>query len=396
MIKITILTGFLGSGKTTLVNKLIEQNPDKKFGLIINEFGEIGVDAELVSSSDQEITEISNGCLCCVVRSDLIGAVKKMINTNKIDHILIETSGLAEPAPIAQSFIMDNIDGTVELESIICLIDSENFESNISNYKILKEQIETSDIAIINKIDINKQSFNDNLMSFVTKMNPEIAILENSNDFHTSILLDKIVDIEDKMIQSDINENYSSLININEKDLIAVNHSSSEHSHHTHNHRDHSDEENSSEYSNVNKEVQNGISHISNNNQSHNHQSHIHQPHVHNHHDHTQHNHDDHKHEHDEFDEVLYKSKNELDPEKLDKFFLTSFPKNVIRAKGFLFLKEELYLFQMVGANKKITPYTLSENSKVEDKTSYLVFIGKNIDKKLLLEQMKGCEIHKN
>ncbi len=340
MIKITIITGFLGAGKTTLINKMIKENPEVKFGLIINEFGEVGVDSELVSSSDQEITEISNGCLCCVVRSDLIGAVKKMIDTGKVDHLIIETSGLAEPMPIAQTFVMDDLDGKVMLDGIYCLIDSENFEANIAHYNILKEQIQTSDVAILNKIDESKIDFNNNLRKFVTTFNPQIAILENTNTFSSMILLDFEENLEDKFIEL-------------------------EHNTHHHNHEDHKHAD-------------------------HNH-DHDHDDKGHHHHDHSDHK--DHNHEHNEFDEVLFTSDTELDPSKLDKFFLNEFPKNVIRAKGFIRMKSDLYLFQMVGANKGLDKYVLSSNSKIDPNKSYIVFIGKDIDKELILSKMKACQI---
>jgi G3E family GTPase len=336
MLNITIITGFLGSGKTTLVNKIIKENPKTRFGLIINEFGEVGVDSELVATTDQEITEISNGCLCCVVRSDLIGAVDKMIKTGKVDHLIIETSGLAEPAPIAQTFIMENLGGKINLDGIYCVIDAENFDANIKDYNILKEQIQTSDVAIINKIDENKTDFNANLTKFITSMNPHISILENNSDFHSKILLDFTMNFEDKVLQLD---------------HLETHHHDHEHTHdHVH---DHNEE------------------------------------HAHEHHDHSHH---DHVHEHNDFEEVLFSTNKKLDAGKLDQFFLKLFPKNIIRAKGFLNIDDKYFLFQMVGANKQLTEHTLSKDSKIDPSKSYIIFIGKDIDKQLIIESMINCE----
>jgi G3E family GTPase len=329
MIKISIVTGFLGSGKTTLINKMIKENPNTKFGLIINEFGEVGVDSELVGESGEEITEISNGCLCCVVRSDLIGAVEKMIDTNKIDYLIIETSGLAEPAPIAQTFLMNDLNGRIELDGIFCMIDAENFDDNIKNYNILKEQIQTADVAIINKISEGKDTFIQNLEKFIQTQNPTISILKNNLGFNTKILIDK-KETEDKI-----------------EEVVANDH------HHDHNHHGHNDTN------------------------------------VHNHdHDHDEHHH---HHEHEDFEEVLFTSDKGLDPNKLDQFFLKNFPRNVIRAKGFLNIADKFYLFQMVGSSKKLDPYTLKSNSKLDPKHSYLIFIGKDLDKKSILEEMHKC-----
>jgi G3E family GTPase len=335
MINITIITGFLGSGKTTLVNKIIKENSKTKFGLIINEFGEVGVDSELVATTDQEITEISNGCLCCVVRSDLIGAVDKMIKTGKVDHLIIETSGLAEPAPIAQTFIMENLGGKINLDGIYCVIDAENFDANIKDYNILKEQIQTSDVAIINKIDETKTAFNANLTKFITSMNPHISILENNSDFHSKILLDFTMNFEDKVLQLDHLESH-----LHE---------------HEHNHEHNHDE-----------------------------------GHSHEHHDHAHH---DHVHEHNDFEEVLFSTDKKLDAGKLDQFFLKNFPKNIIRAKGFLNIDDKYFLFQMVGANKQLSEHTLSKESKIDASKSYIIFIGKDIDKKLITEAMELCVV---
>jgi G3E family GTPase len=335
MINITIITGFLGSGKTTLINKIIKENPKTKFGLIINEFGEIGVDSELVATTDQEITEISNGCLCCVVRSDLIGAVDKMIKTGKVDHLIIETSGLAEPAPIAQTFIMENLGGKINLDGIYCVIDAENFDANIKDYNILKEQIQTSDVAIINKIDETKTAFNANLTKFITSMNPQISILENNSDFHSKILLDFTMNFEDKVLQLDHLESHLH-----------------EHEHtHEHNHDE---------------------------------------GHSHEHHDHA---HKDHVHEHNDFEEVLFSTDKKLDAGKLDEFFLKNFPKNIIRAKGFLNIDDKYFLFQMVGASKQLTEHTLSKDSKIDPTKSYIIFIGKDIDKDSINTSMNECVI---
>ena len=334
MINITIITGFLGSGKTTLINKIIKENPKTKFGLIINEFGEVGVDSELVSTTDQEITEISNGCLCCVVRSDLIGAVDKMIKTGKVDHLIIETSGLAEPAPIAQTFIMENLGGKINLDGIYCVIDADNFDANIKDYKILKEQIQTSDVVIINKIDETKTEFNKNLTKFITSMNPHISILENNSEFHSKILLDFTMNFEDKVLQ--------------------LEHQDTEHGHHSH-----------------------GDEHT----------------HEHHHHDHShgEHHHD---HEHNEFEEVMFSTTKHLDPSKLDQFFLKNFPRHVIRAKGFINMEDKYFLFQMVGANKQLSEHTLSKNSKIDATKSYIIFIGKDINKASIIEAMEACVVN--
>jgi G3E family GTPase len=225
MVPITILTGFLGSGKTTLINKIVNENKDTKFALLINEFGEVGVDGKVIKdnldttqNAQGEVVEMSNGCLCCVVRSDLTGAVEKLIDNRNIDHIIIETSGLAEPEPIAQTFEMNNLNGKVELQSIICLVDADNFEANMSEYKILKKQIETSDIIVLNKLNDKKKEFNTNLEKLVVSLNPHAPFLTNTETFSTKLLL----------------------VNNSKKEIEHTHKHHENHDHH-HNHHEHED-----------------------------------------------------------------------------------------------------------------------------------------------------------
>lgn len=152
-IPITILTGFLGSGKTTLLNHIIRSAKDMKIAVVENEFWSIGIDAELIEKSTEEIIEISNGCICCTVRKDFMEAIEKLLASGRIiDHIIIESSGMSEPLPIAQSFLMNDMWWRVRLDSIICLIDAENIVNHLTeNTGIALEQIEFADFCIITK-----------------------------------------------------------------------------------------------------------------------------------------------------------------------------------------------------------------------------------------------------
>ena len=211
MIPITILTGFLGSGKTTLLQKIIKNNPDKKFGLIINEYGQVGIDGQLVENSGEEIVELSNGCMCCIVRSDLYTATKKLIQETKIDYIIIEASGLAESKPIADTFVMNNLNNQVSLDSIICVIDIDNFENKNTDKKIALNQLKFSDIIILNKVEEHTEEEVNKIKITLQTANPEASILINrKGDLKTSSLIDsgkwtieKILEqkaIEDKKI----------------------------------------------------------------------------------------------------------------------------------------------------------------------------------------------------
>ena len=122
----TVLTGFLGSGKTTLLNHILSRHDTRRLAVIVNEFGEVGIDGQLVIGAEEDILELNNGCICCTVRSDLTRAVGNILASGRaIDHILIETSGLADPAPVIQSFILDEtLRSSTELDAIVTVVDA--------------------------------------------------------------------------------------------------------------------------------------------------------------------------------------------------------------------------------------------------------------------------------
>ena len=155
-IPVTILTGFLGSGKTTLLNRILSENHGKKIAVIENEFGEVGVDNELVIGADEEIFEMNNGCICCTVRGDLIRILTRLTKRkDKLDMILVETTGMANPAPVAQTFwVDDDLKEQFSLDAIITMVDSKHIHLHINDSDECKEQIAFADIVIMNKTDL--------------------------------------------------------------------------------------------------------------------------------------------------------------------------------------------------------------------------------------------------
>jgi G3E family GTPase len=155
-IPVTVLTGFLGAGKTTLVNRILSENHGKRIAVIENEFGEVGVDQELVIGADEEIFETSNGCICCTVRGDLIrilGQLRK--RRDRFDSVLIETTGLADPGPVAQTFFIDEeLKEHYALDAIITLVDARHIEQELAASPIALEQIAFADVILLNKIDL--------------------------------------------------------------------------------------------------------------------------------------------------------------------------------------------------------------------------------------------------
>jgi G3E family GTPase len=155
-IPVTVLTGFLGSGKTTLLNRILTENHGKKIAVIENEFGEVGVDNELVIGADEEIFEMNNGCICCTVRGDLIRILSNLVKRrDRLDMIMIETTGLADPGPVAQTFFMDDeMQARYKIDAIITLVDAKHVLQHIDSSDECKQQIAFADVIILNKIDL--------------------------------------------------------------------------------------------------------------------------------------------------------------------------------------------------------------------------------------------------
>ncbi|MBU6448506.1 MAG: GTP-binding protein [Rhodospirillales bacterium] len=150
----TIITGFLGAGKTTLLNRILTSRHGEKIAVIVNEFGEIGIDGQLVIGTDESIVELSNGCICCTVRQDLIAAVARILDSDRhVDRFIIETTGLADPAPIIQSFMLDEIiRARLKLDAIVTVVDAEHLMLELEHEEA-REQIAFADILLLNKID---------------------------------------------------------------------------------------------------------------------------------------------------------------------------------------------------------------------------------------------------
>jgi len=178
-IPVTVVTGFLGAGKTSLLNQLIKNHKEKKFVIIENEFGEENIDSELVANiGNEDLFELSNGCICCNLNTELFLVLENLIkNNHSFNHLLIETTGIADPGNILASFISDpGIKAKFELDSVICLIDAANAEQDLKNEEVLNKQIAISDTLILNKIDLSNEEAITQLYSKIREINPTAEI----------------------------------------------------------------------------------------------------------------------------------------------------------------------------------------------------------------------------
>ena len=200
---VTILTGFLGSGKTTLLNYILRENHGKRIAIIENEFGEISIDSDLVVSSEEEIYEMSNGCICCVasVRGDLLEVIRKLMSrSDGIDYILIETSGLADPMPVAQAFFVDDaVLEEVALDAVVTLIDSKHIEQHLDDVRYdgissqAVDQIVSADRIIVNKVDLVDEGTVERIERRIRKLNQRSEIDRSS---YAQVNLDAILGIQ--------------------------------------------------------------------------------------------------------------------------------------------------------------------------------------------------------
>jgi G3E family GTPase len=239
---VTVLTGYLGAGKTTLLNRILTEDHGKRYAVIVNEFGEIGIDNDLIVGADEEVFEMNNGCVCCTVRGDLIRVVQGLTKRKgRFDAIIVETTGLADPGPVAQTFFVDDdVKAKTRLDSVTTVVDAKHIHLRLDDSREAREQIAFADQIVLNKTDLVSDAELGAIEARLRRLNPLAPIhrAERSNVPLDAVLgrggfdLERILDLEPQFL----NPAHGEAGHVHDEDC---EHDHDHHHDHGHDHHDH-------------------------------------------------------------------------------------------------------------------------------------------------------------
>ena len=355
---VTILTGFLGAGKTTLLNHILTNQQGVKTAVLVNEFGEIGIDNDLIIATGDDMVELSNGCICCSINGELLDAVYRILDRpDPVDYLVVETTGLADPLPVAMTFLGSDLRDQTRLDSIITLVDAENFSDEILDGEVARAQVVYGDILLLNKCDLVSEERLTAVEAKLREIKTDARILRS--------------------VKGEVNLPLLLSVGLFESDKVAAqqNHDDCDHEHghcvHEHDH-DH----------------------------SHDHHDHSNCDHDHGHCEHDHGHAHDHGHSHDHshadhlaiegFTSLSFDSAGPFSLRKFQNFLDNQLPAGVFRAKGILWFNEssKRHVFHLAGKRFSIDD---SEWSKPSDRKNQLVVIGKDLDHAKIRKQLQAC-----